>query len=234
MAADRALLEWVSRDSARIVFRTYEWDRPTLSLGRSERFPEGWDVAALEREGIAVVRRPTGGSAVLHTEEVTFAVAASIPGPWRTTPRDFANVVADALSRALRACGVAGSRLAGNAPRRGEETVCFARSAPGEVLAEGYKVAGLASRFGRTGALCHASVPLTARSRTIAMFRAGSGDAEALERNARSLGEILGVDLASGRLADRLALEIGEGFGVSWVDAPFAAVDLEHEEPVGV
>jgi lipoyl(octanoyl) transferase len=239
MAADRALLEWVSRDSARIVFRTYEWDRPTLSLGRGERFPDGWDVGALERGGIAVVRRPTGGSAVLHAEEVTFAVAASIPGPWRTTPRDFANAVAAALSRALRACGVAGSRVAdsaGKASRRGEETVCFARSAPGEVLAGGYKVAGLASRFGRTGALCHASVPLTARSRTIAMFRTGPGDAEALERNARSVGEILGMDLDSGGLADRLALEIESGFGVSLVDAPFAVVGLEteHEEPVGV
>src|SRR2546430_156130 len=98
MAADEALLSWVSRGPARLVFRTYAWDRPTLSLGRTERYPEGWDEGALEREGIAVARRPTGGGAVLHAEEVTFALAASVPGPWRLTPRGFSNRAAEAES----------------------------------------------------------------------------------------------------------------------------------------
>ena len=243
MDVDRALLGWVSGDSARLVFRTYAWDRPTLSLGRSEPFPDGWDEKALARDGIAVVRRPTGGSAVLHAEEVTFALAASVPGPWALSPRGFANAAAEALSGALRACGVSGSRVHGRvgpAHARVGGAVCFARSDPGEVEAAGYKVAGLASRFGRTGALCHASVPLTARSRAITAYRSGeSGEALALERRARSLGELLGLkpDAAghaeTGRLAvaiaGRLAGEIAARFGAPLLDAPFAALGIEEE-----
>ncbi len=237
MAADRALLEWVSRGPSRIVFRTYSWERPTLSLGRSEPYPRGWDEGALAGEGIDVVRRPTGGNAVLHAEEVTFALAASIPGPWSLTPRGFANAAAECLSRALAACGVADSRVEeGRRAASGEgAALCFARSAPGEVLAGAFKVAGLASRFGRTGAVCHASVPLTARSRSIARFRLeGGGEAEALERNARSLGEVLGLGTGEGAARDRLGVavlerlagEIEARFGARWVDAAFGAVGI--------
>jgi lipoate-protein ligase A len=248
MAADTGLLEWVSRGPARLAFRTYGWDRPTLSLGRREPFPDGWDEEALAREGIAVVRRPTGGNAVLHAEEVTFALAASIPGPWSLTPRAFATAAAEALSRALRGCGVPGSRVSGDASDSGPdgramtaaETVCFARIAPGEVEASGYKVAGLASRFGRGGALCHASVPLTARSRSVAAFRiAAAAEAIALERHARSLGELLRLDLdAAGDAATRrlaatiaggLAEEIAARFGAVLLDASFAALGIEEE-----
>jgi lipoate-protein ligase A len=245
MAADRCLLEWVSRGPSRLVFRTYAWERPTLSLGRSEPYPDGWDVGAIERAGIEVVRRPTGGNAVLHTEEVTFALAASIPGPWGLTPRGFAGTTAVALSRALSACGVSGSRVEDSpAPRTGAPAaLCFARSAPGEVLAQGYKVAGLASRFGRSGALCHASIPLTARSRSIAGLRvARGGEAEALERNARSLGELLGLGgeaLGPGESAlgeaitERLAGEIAARFGALWSEADFDLVGIAASGAAG-
>jgi lipoate-protein ligase A len=230
MAADRSLLEWVSRGPSRLVFRTYSWARPTLSLGRSELYPGGWDERALAREGIDVVRRPTGGSAVLHVEEVTFALAASIPGPWNLTPRGFANAAAGSLSRALTACGVAGSRVEdGRGVAPGSDTsLCFARSAPGEVLAGGYKVAGIASRFGREGAVCHASVPLTARSRSIAHFRIAAGaESLALERNARSLGELLGLEIEGAAIAEKLAGEIAARFGADRIDAAFEAVGIE-------
>jgi len=232
MATDRSLLEWVSQGAARLVFRTYAWERPTLSLGRREPYPGGWDHEAVERAGIEVVRRPTGGNAVLHTEEVTFALAASIPGPWKTTPRAFAGATAEALSRALTACGVPGARVEDERRFRpgAPAALCFARSAPGEVLAQGYKVAGLASRFGRSGALCHASIPLTARSRSIAGFRAaGGGETEALERNARSLGELIGLDreALAAAVAESLAGEIATRFGGLWSDAGFDLVGIE-------
>jgi lipoate-protein ligase A len=238
MAADRSLLDWVSRGPSRLVFRTYSWERPTLSLGRSEPYPDGWDVRAIERAGIEVVRRPTGGNAVLHTEEVTFALAASIPGPWKVTPRRFAVAAAEALSRALASCGVPGSRVeeARSSRPGAPAALCFARSAPGEVLAQGYKVAGLASRFARTGALCHASIPLTARSRSIAGLRAApGGETEALEQNARSLGELLGLaggfagpdeDALGALIADRLADEIAARFGAPWTDLDFALLGI--------
>ena len=221
MAADLALLDWVSQGPARLVFRTYSWDRPTLSLGRAEPYPEGWDEKALARAGIEVVRRPTGGGAVLHVEEVTFALAASVPGPWGFTPRSFSNAAAESLSSALRACGLEGSATTWRARAAGpsrEPTLCFARSDPGEIEARGYKVAGVASRFGRAGALCHASVPLTGRSRAVAEFRTGaSRERESLEGNARSVGELLGasagdLDTLGSAIAAALEAEIASRF----------------------
>jgi len=242
MDADRSLLAWVSQAPARLVFRTYGWERPTLSLGRSELFPHGWDRDSVERAGVEVVRRPTGGSAVLHVEEVTFALAASIPGPWRLTPRGFAAAAAEALSGALQGCGIDDSRVQDAGKPRGEAPgagLCFARSAPGEVLAGAYKVAGIASRFGRGGALCHASIPLTARSRSVARFRSEPDlEAETLEQNARSLGELLGLEGADvrvqalgERITERLAVEVEARFDVRWIEAPFETVGIEECEP---
>jgi lipoate-protein ligase A len=241
MALDRSLLDWVSQDPARLVFRTYGWERPTLSLGRREPYPQGWDTNALARAGIEVVRRPTGGNAVLHVEEVTFALAASVPGPWELTPRGFTNAAAEALARALARCGLEGAtleeanggRLQPEGPRPApheEPALCFARSAPGEVLVRGFKVAGLAARFDRGGALCHASIPLTARGRSLARFRlVPGGDAEALERNARSVGELIeesGEDFRAleARVGEALAVALAARFGARWSEAAFEAV----------
>ncbi|MGH7681904.1 MAG: lipoate--protein ligase family protein, partial [Candidatus Eiseniibacteriota bacterium] len=106
MSADRSMLDWCAAAPNRAVYRVYSWERPTLSLGRAEAFPAGWNVTALEAAGVDVVRRPTGGDAVLHDGELTFAVAASLPGPWRLRPRAFAETVADALADALREAGL--------------------------------------------------------------------------------------------------------------------------------
>jgi len=231
MAADGSLLAWVGGGAARLAFRTYSWERPTLSLGRRSPFPRGWDEGALARAGIDVARRPTGGDAVLHVEEVTFALAASLPGPWNFTPRGFANAAAEALAEALESCGLAGARLEVDrrSPPASGAALCFARSAPGEVLARGFKVAGIASRFDRRGALCHASVPLTARSRSIARFRLGAeGESEALERNARSVGELVGeAPLLAATVEEALAGRIAARFGVELTEAPFEAVGIE-------
>ena len=232
MAADAALLDWASRGAARLAFRTYAWDRPTLSLGRSEPFPEGWDGAALAREGIAVVRRPTGGDAVFHWDELTFSVAASTPGPWRMTPRRFANEVAEALADAMRASGVPAERVESGEPRPATSkpgaTPCFARTASGEVRASGYKVAGLASRFTRSGALCHGSVPLTARHRDVARLRENAREeSTALMRHARSAGELLGRAPDPRTLGGRLADAIAARFRTALEDATFSALGIE-------
>ncbi len=86
-------------------------------------------------------------------------------------------------------------------------------------------------------------MPLTARSRSIARFRlAAGGEVEALERNARSLGELLGLGTGEGAARDRLgeavsqrlAREIEARFGVRWIDAGFGAVGIETGPAVGI
>jgi lipoyl(octanoyl) transferase len=77
MAADLALLDGVVA-GAPAALRLYRWSRPALSLGRFQ--PEGdLDVGACKRRGIQVVRRPTGGRALLHGGDLTYAVAMRRP-----------------------------------------------------------------------------------------------------------------------------------------------------------
>ena len=235
MAIDGALLEWAASGRARAVFRTYSWSRPTLSLGRAEPFPAGWNVAALQAAGTDIVRRPTGGDAVLHDEELTFAVAASLPGPWALRPRAFADLVAEALAEALRELELPAERInlsdVRAATARPGDRPCFARPSAGEVRVGPYKVAGIASRFTRGAALSHASVPLSPRHRDVASFRTNAqGDRALLERHARSTTELLGRGVMDSLLGARVAAALSAGLLAPLRPARFA--DLGIAEPV--
>ena len=92
MALDQTLLD-LAVGEGRGFLRLYRWDPPCLSFGRHEPAMRRYDRAAIERQGLATVRRPTGGRAVWHADEVTYAVAApaatlgSLSGTcWSRTP----------------------------------------------------------------------------------------------------------------------------------------------------
>ncbi len=231
MATDAALLAWAASASDRLAFRTYAWTSPTISLGRREPFPSSWDVGRICAEGVDVVRRPTGGDSVFHDDELAFAVAASLPGPWGLSPRGFANAVADAVARAASCAGIEAHRVEAADPDSGASRLaCFARAARGEVRAGAYKVAGIASRFARGAALCHASVPLGTRYRDIARYRLdGARDRALIGAHARSLGELAGRAVSASALADRLADAISVVFGVVLKPALPEALGIEVE-----
>jgi lipoate-protein ligase A len=77
MALDEALLAH-ARATGTTVVRVYGWAAPTLSFGRNQRAIGLYDGAALAARGLDVVRRPTGGRAVLHWREATYSVAAPL------------------------------------------------------------------------------------------------------------------------------------------------------------
>ena len=107
MGVDEALLERAIA-SGRASLRFYAWQGPWLSLGYSQSMGEHRR-AALERAGVGVVRRVTGGRAVLHGSDLTYSIAAPesalAPGL-----RASYGVVADALLLALARLGVSAAR----------------------------------------------------------------------------------------------------------------------------
>jgi lipoate-protein ligase A len=236
MEIDAALLTWASASPGRLVFRTYDWDVPTLTLGRAEPFPLGWNEAALAASGIAVVRRPTGGDAVLHDGEVTFAVAASVPGPWAAGPRAFAELVATALAAAIGETGFLGSVVAPSdertPPAKPGTNPCFARMAAGEVRVGAHKVAGIASRFARGGALSHASIPLSSGHRDVARFR---DDAEAalaaIRDHARSLADLGDTPPDAAAFRARLLSALETTFGMVARAGSFEEVGIAVPHP---
>ena len=141
MARDHALAELVGHGEA--VLRLYRWSPATLSLGRNEPFGEIHRRLLASRPDVGVVRRPTGGRAVLHDHELTYGVAAPVSafGGLRAAYRSINRALVEGLGR----LGVA-ARLAGPGALPSGAGVCFADSAEGEVVAGGRKLVGSAQR----------------------------------------------------------------------------------------
>lgn len=156
MARDLALLNY-SGKSGECVFSVYSWARPTLSLGRNQTAKGLYDTALIAAGSIDVVRRPTGGRAILHSREVTYSV---------TGPDSFAPSLASAydrinqlLVRGLREIGVRAEIAAPDrAAPHPDESPCFAEPVKGELIARGRKLVGSA-QFRENGAfLQHGSI----------------------------------------------------------------------------
>lgn len=77
MARDSGLMDR-ARETGEAVFSVYSWQRPTLSLGRNQTARGKYDLAEIARRCMDVVRRPTGGRALLHHREVTYSVTTPV------------------------------------------------------------------------------------------------------------------------------------------------------------
>ena len=162
MAVDEVLLETAAQcgDS---TLRFYRWSEPTLSLGYFQEYADR--VTHFYSRQAVVVRRLTGGGAILHDHELTYSLSAPAGHPWvRERDRLYATIHA-ALIDALDAMGVRAVLCKPAAARTGpgEPLLCFQRRALGDVLIGAAKVAGSAQRRRRGAVLQHGSV-LLARS----------------------------------------------------------------------
>jgi len=191
MALDAALLRAAGRRGA-CTLRLYAWDPPTLSFGRNEPALRRYDRDRIAARGLAVVRRPTGGRAVWHHREVTYAVAApaSTFGSLRDTYREIHAMLAEALT-SLGAAVV----LAADRPADGVGAgACFASAAGGEVMAlRGGKVVGSAQVRGEGAFLQHGSVLLAAEQDVVAGVTAG----DAAAPSATGLRELVPAERAT-------------------------------------
>jgi len=159
MAIDLALLH-AAASRGQAVLRTYGWRRPTVSFGRNEPVRGAWDVAALHAAGFDVVRRPTGGRALLHDHEVTYSV--TMPWPADRAWREAYDAVNQRLLQALLMLGVPARLQASDAaPSLAPDgPICFAAPSAGEIVVDAGKVAGSAVWRTSGGYLQHGSILL--------------------------------------------------------------------------
>jgi lipoate-protein ligase A len=207
MGVDEALLASAAEGGVPTL-RLYAWQGPWLSLGYGQRVGAE-RLAACAGAGVGVVRRASGGLAVLHGADLTYAVAA----PERLLPaglRPTYETLAAALLAALRALGVDAQRSAAATADAGPGGFdCFAEPAADELCVGGRKLVGSAQRRGGGGVLQHGSLRL-APDPGPARCATGLGGA-----GATSLQE-LGCRIASERLHSVLI----EAFGAA-LDAQF-------------
>jgi lipoate-protein ligase A len=158
MGVDEALLASAAQGGVPSL-RFYAWQGPWLSLGYGQRLCEE-RLATCAAAGVGVVRRATGGLAVLHGADLTYAVAA----PERLLPpglRPTYETLATALLAALRALGVEAQRGAAAVPDAGSDGFdCFAEPAADELCVGGRKLVGSAQRRGGGAVLQHGSLRL--------------------------------------------------------------------------
>jgi lipoate-protein ligase A len=156
MARDIALMRR-ARGTGETVFSVYSWTRPTLSLGRNQHGRDRYDLQLMRAMGIDVVRRPTGGRALLHDREVTYSVTAPIQAS-ETLGESYGRINSILLA-ALQSLGVGATVAAPGSPSvRPNDIPCFATPARGELITEGRKLVGSAQWRECDALLQHGSI----------------------------------------------------------------------------
>jgi lipoate-protein ligase A len=159
MAVDDVLLETAAESHAASL-RFYSWSEPTLSLGYFQSIADRAKHPA--SRDCPLVRRQTGGGAILHDDELTYSLALPYADPLATDAAWLYNAVHEALIGVLADVAIAATLRGVSEPpgTSAEPFLCFQRATPGDVLVGSVKVCGSAQRRRRGAILQHGSLLL--------------------------------------------------------------------------
>ena len=220
MAVDAALLADVEDSpNPRTIVRFYRWLKPTVSLGRSQKLDNAIDVDYCEGHGIDVVRRPTGGRAVLHDDELTYAVVSNDASHFGDTIYGNYKSISEALCGAFTRIGVPAvlapdTRKAAHADNSADPP-CFLSASRYELTVHGRKVAGSAQRRLRRSFLQHGSLPVTCDRDTLARATRMT-DSSLLYEEMAGLGEFLPVRPSIEDLTNALIASFRSRFSIDF------------------
>jgi lipoate-protein ligase A len=218
MAVDESLLEETAAGRSLPTLRLYAWEPPTLSLGFAQPAGDA-DREALRRMGWGIVRRPTGGRAILHTDELTYSVTAPEShslmqgGVLQSYRRLSLGLLAglQTLGADVRADSGGRSRSAGN-------PVCFEIPSQYEISAGWRKLIGSAQARRLGGVLQHGALPLGGDlARILQVLSKPETTPERIRRRAATLGELLGREVSWREAADAVVRGIAATFGIEFV-----------------
>lgn len=205
MAVDEAILEAVGRAEALPTLRFYSWTPPCLSLGYAQSLGDV-DQAALKALGWDIVRRPTGGRAILHTDELTYSVI----GP-QDDPRLSGGVLesyenlSKALLQGLALLGIPAEAVekeqspASHEAQKKQNPVCFEVPSNFEITLAGKKLIGSAQARRKEGVLQHGTLPLYGDHTRIIQALCFPDDAARQRAKTRLLERATTVESGTGR-----------------------------------
>jgi lipoate-protein ligase A len=225
MSLDEAVLEQVTAGLSPPTLRLYRWTPPALSLGYAQPAADV-DLPGLRRLGWDLVRRPTGGRAILHADELTYAVIAP-----DDNPHVAGGVLASyqhlsrALLSALEILGLDVDVRSGSAVSAGDRSnpVCFEVPSAYELTASGKKIVGSAQLRRKGGVLQHGSFPLQGditRICSALRFDGVASRAAAAARVAARAGtasDLAGRSIAWEEAADAFEHGFQQGLGINLV-----------------
>lgn len=213
MALDRAVLLGRSEGSSPPTLRLYEWEVPTVTLGRFQPI-EQVDFDACVTRGYDVTRRPTGGRGVLHADELTYSVVAGLAeGIPRGVAASYRHLSA-ALAEAYALLGV-GAELTARSRGRAGAGACYLHATPADLSLGAAKLSGSAQVWKDDAVLQHGCFVVT--------------------RDVAAEAEVFRLDAESGRELGRTTATLADALGVAPSRASIAtAVVQAFEKVLGV
>ncbi len=207
MAIDTAMASHAAETGV-VMVRVYTWQPPAVSLGRSQPAEEvRADVAAAL--GIDIVRRPSGGRAIVHSpRDITYSIAAPRGDPIHEAPvEEAAARAASIVAGALRRLGVP-AKTRGPTPYKPMGPICLLASGSGDILVGNLKISGAAVLRGRRATLVHGVVLVEHSPSTwLALIRASKAEARLFQERVAGL-ESLGLPVRPGEMARSLLSEL--------------------------
>ena len=210
MAVDEALLESAGETGVPAL-RFYSWSEPTLSLGYFQRMADRQ--LHLPSIDCALVRRATGGGAILHDQEFTYSLAIPANLPAAKIPEALYDLVHLALIEVLKVRDVDAFICEGADSTKAERFLCFERRAKGDVLLDGWKIGGSAQRRHKSAVLQHGSI-LLAKSR--------------YSPELPGILEVGGRSIDPSELTTQLFTRLGQLLGFHWVENSLAPESLSR------
>jgi len=237
MAVDEALVEHIGRGKSRPTLRLYAWAPPCLSLGHAQPYGD-IDLRRLETRGWDMVRRPTGGRAILHTDELTYSVTTAPDEPLMAgSVLESYNRAAVALLEAVRLLGMkAEMKDTGSAEHDHSNPVCFEVQSASEITADGKKLIGSAQARRKEGILQHGSLPLMGdlgRITEALNFEDESARAAAAQRlllRATTVESVLGKTVSWDEAAAAFAAAFERVLGLHLERCPLSASELRRAD----
>jgi lipoate-protein ligase A len=173
MALDEALMSR-ARETREWTFRVYSWSAPTISLGRNQTAIGRYDLARIAERNLAIVRRPTGGRAILHHREITYSVTAPVDddsGDLKTSYERINRILLNGLARLGVRAAVADVKSRASVPGMAP---CFDEPSFGELVLDGRKLAGSAQWRADGALLQHGSILIEDDQSVLAELAVGS------------------------------------------------------------
>lgn len=233
MAVDEAILTEIGRGASLPTLRLYAWEPPCLSIGYAQPVSDV-DMNRLQALDWEWVRRPTGGRAVLHTDELTYSVIAPLKDPRVAgSLLESYQRLAGALVQALNLLVLPVEVQAKSAEPAGQNPnpVCFEVPSAFEITVGGKKLLGSAQARRKEGVLQHGALPLSGDLTRILQVLAFPDERARLQAAGRLLQRATTVEAALGRLVtwDEAAHAFAQAFRTTF-DLDLQRGDLSAAE----
>ncbi|MCC5891073.1 lipoate--protein ligase family protein [Exiguobacterium sp.] len=239
MAIDEAVATFVARGELKPTLRFYSWAPHAISVGRFQRATRDLDRARLKTNDIPVVRRLTGGRAVLHADELTYSVI--LPETMPSLPTNVIEsyrLLTEGVRRGYQSLGVPAefsvplTDADREALRKPKSAVCFDAASYYELAVDGRKIAGSAQVRHQGAVLQHGSIPLSIDDDVLFDCFSMEADekARAKERfsgKAVALNETLGRTIAFDEVAAAFTDGFRDAFDLTF--EPLVFTDTQQE-----